>query len=162
MYSQFMTWLEGSALGHLMRDTGVWTYAAVNLTHILGISAMFGAILVLDLRMLGVWRRIPLAELAGPAVAVAGTGFTVAILSGCGLLATKATEYLGNPFIPIKFAAILLGLANVAAIHHLPAWKARANPALSGGQQRQLAVSGGLSLACWLSAIAAGRMVGYW
>jgi hypothetical protein len=162
MYSEFMTWLEGSALGHLMRDTGVWTYAVVNLTHILGIAALFGAILVLDLRMLGVWRRVPLAELAAPAVAVAGTGFVVAVLSGCGLLATKATEYLGNPFIPIKFAAILLGLLNVAAIHHLPAWKARASGTLTGGQERQLAFSGGFSLACWLIAIAAGRMVGYW
>ena len=54
MYSQFMTWLEGSTLGHLMRDTGVWTYAVVNLTHILGVASLFGAILVLDLRMLGV------------------------------------------------------------------------------------------------------------
>ena len=162
MYSQFMTWLEGSTLGHLMRDTGVWTYAVVNLTHILGVASLFGAILVLDLRMLGVWRRIPLAELARPAVTVAGTGFAVAAISGCGLLATKATEYLGNPFIPIKFASILLGLANVAAIHHLPAWKARAMPVPAVGHERQLRVSGGVSLACWLSAIAAGRMVGYW
>ena len=162
MYSQFMTWLEGSTLGHLMRDTGVWTYAVVNLTHILGVASLFGAILVLDLRMLGVWRRIPLAELARPAVTVAGTGFAVAAISGCGLLATKATEYLGNPFVPIKFAAIFLGVANVAAIHHLPAWKARANPALPAGQSRQLAFSAAISLACWLSAVTAGRMVGYW
>ena len=51
-----MTWLEMSALGVAMRETGVWTYALVNLGHIFGISLLFGAIVVLDLRLLGFWR----------------------------------------------------------------------------------------------------------
>ena len=46
-----------------MRDSGVWTYGVVNLAHILGIAMLFGAIVVLDLRLLGVWRAVPLAAL---------------------------------------------------------------------------------------------------
>lgn len=157
-----MRWLEGSTLGHLMRDTGVWTYAAVNLAHILGIALLFGAIFVLDLRLLGFWRRLPLADLSRPTVAIAGSGFALAAVTGSGLLATKATEYLGNPFLPIKLVAIALGLLNVAVIHRLPAWKARANPDLKPKQRRQLAIAGGTSLVCWLTAISAGRMIGYW
>src|SRR5262245_23050175 len=107
---EFMAWLEGSALGHAMRESGVWTYAIVNLVHILGVATLFGAILVLDLRLLGVWRNVELRSISQPIVPVAAIGFIVAVSSGVGLLATKATEYVGNPFLYIKFPAILLGL----------------------------------------------------
>jgi hypothetical protein len=52
-----MAWLEGSALGHVMRESGVWTYGIVNLVHILGVCCLFGSVLILDLRLIG-----PLAE----------------------------------------------------------------------------------------------------
>src|ERR1700686_1952556 len=95
---QTLQTLQASALGHVMRDSGPWTYAVVNLCHILGVASLFGSVLVLDLRLLGVWRRIPLAALAAATVPVATAGFLVAATTGLGLLATKATEYLGNPF----------------------------------------------------------------
>src|SRR5579871_1797451 len=104
-----MAWLQASALGHAMRGSGVWTYGVVNLFHILGVSSLFGAIVVLDLRLLGLWRNVALPSISRPTVPVAGTGFVVAVLTGVGLLATKATEYVGNPFIYIKFPAIFLG-----------------------------------------------------
>ena len=35
-------------------------------------------------------------------------------------------------------------------------------PTQARREQIQLAVAGGASLLCWLTAIAAGRMIGYW
>jgi hypothetical protein len=157
-----MAWLEGSALGHAMRDTGVWTYAVVNLTHILGVATLFGSILLLDLRLLGLWKHIPLALLSKATVPMAAAGFAVAALSGSGLLATKATEYVGNPFLYIKFPAIALALLNVFLIHRSLAWKAHRVRALSSREESQLRAMGGTSLVCWLTALSAGRMIGYW
>ena len=157
-----MAWMEGSALGHLMRDSGVWMYGIVNLTHILGVASLFGSILVLDLRLLGLWRRIPIAALAAATVPVATIGFAVAATTGVGLLATKATEYVGNPYLLIKFPAIAIGFANAVLIRRSAAWRARGTRELSLQEQRQLAWMGGTSLACWLTAITAGRMIAYW
>jgi hypothetical protein len=157
-----MAWLEFSALGVAMRETGVWTYALVNLAHIFGISLLFGAIMVLDLRLLGFWRWIPLDLMAKPTTVVAGTGFAVALMTGPALLATKATEYVGNPFLPIKLVAILLGIINIAILHNLPAWKQRANPQLTARAQRQLAIAGSASLLCWITAISAARLIAYY
>ena len=157
-----MAWLQGSALGHAMRESGVWTYGIVNLIHILGVASLFGAVLVLDLRLLGFWRSISLAAITTPTVPIATTGFCVAATSGLGLLATKATEYVGNPFIYIKFSAIALGLLNVIILNFLSAWKTHKMRALSTREQSQLATVGGISLFCWLTAITAGRMFGYW
>lgn len=160
--NDWLAWLEASALGHAMRGSGVWTYGVVNLTHILGVSALFGSLLVLDLRLLGVWSRTPLATITVPTVPVATAGFLVAATSGACLIVTNATEYAGNPFIYIKFPAIALGLLNVAVVNTLPGWKARHLRELTARERRQLAVAGGVSLACWLTAVTAGRMIGYW
>jgi hypothetical protein len=116
---------------------------------------------VLDLRLLGLWRSIPLASLERPALTLARVGFGLAFASGTALVTTNATEYLGNPFLAIKFTAIGLGLLNALVAPRLPAWRARhdESPAERRGV---LAVVGGTSLACWLAAVASGRMIGYW
>ena len=98
------------------------------------------------------------------------------------MITTNATEYVGNPFLPIKFAAIGLGVLNVIAAQFLPrgatARRARRSPQRGRGvalalgvvvalretcwRSAALKIVGGTSLACWLTAVAAGRMIGYW
>ncbi len=159
---EFMAWLESSPLGHAMRESGVWTYGVVNLLHILGVTSLFGSVLVLDLRLLGFWRKVALSAISTPAVPVSATGFVIAVITGVGLLATKATEYVGNPFLYIKFPAIALGILNVAVLNSFSAWKQHRIRDLSSREQSTLAVFGGISLFCWLTALTAGRMIGYW
>jgi hypothetical protein len=157
----FLSWIEASALGQFMRQAGPWAYAATNVTHVFGVAALFGSILVLDLRLLGAWRRVPLAPMAAAVTPVAAAGFVVAALSGVCLLATTATDYDGNPFLLVKFPAIALGLLNVLVLGRSRGWQARARE-LSPGEDRQLAAMAGVSLACWVTAIAAGRLIAYW
>ena len=159
---EFLAWMTASALGVFMRQSGPWTYAIINLGHILGVATFFGSILVLDLRLLGLWRRVPLAALSGATVPVAKVGFALAATTGICLLSTNGTEYVGNPFFNIKFPAIALGLVNVWTLGRLPGWRARGERDLTHREHRQLAVVGAVSLASWLTAISAGRMIGYW
>jgi multidrug transporter EmrE-like cation transporter len=157
-----MAWLEGSGLGHLMRESGVWTYGLVNLTHILGVACLFGSVLVLDLRLLGAWRSVGLATISVPTVPLATAGFAVAVASGICLIATNGTEYVDNPFVYIKFPAIGLGVLNVIVLNRLSAWQERMTRQESARERLQLRVIGAVSLFSWLVAVAAGRMIGYW
>jgi hypothetical protein len=157
-----MAWLEGSALGHAMRDAGLWSYGIANLLHILGVATLFGSILVLDLRLLGLWSRAPLAAVAAPTVPVAGIGFAIAALSGLCIISTNASEYVGNPFLLIKFPAIAVGLLNVLVLSRFKPWRERREREPDAHGRRALAVFGGVSLASWLTAISAGRLIGYW
>ena len=158
----FTAWMQASTLGHFMRESNPWTYAIVNLFHVLGVATLFGSLVVLDLRLIGVWRRVPLATITDVAAPVATFGFSLAIFTGLGLFATKATEYVGNPFLYLKFPAIGLGLINVLVLSRLTAWRDRATRELSRGERVQLALAGLVSLTCWLTAIAAGRLIAYW
>lgn len=157
-----LAWLQSSALGHAVRSSGVWAYGVINLTHILGVSSLFGAVLVLDLRLIGFWRNVALTAISRPTVPIAAIGFAIAAASGTCMLATNGTEYAGNPFIYIKFPAIGLGLVNVAVLNLSSAWRERKKRDLSPKELSHLKLVGGLSLICWLTAISAGRMIGYW
>jgi hypothetical protein len=78
------------------------------------------------------------------------------------MLSVNGTEYAGNPFLPIKFVAVALGLANAIVVGRLPAWRARHQREPSAREPLALKLLGAFSLLCWLTAIGAGRMIGYW
>lgn len=157
-----MAWLQASALGQAMRGHWVWTYGIVNLIHILGVSTFFGSVLILDLRLLGLRQRVPLASVSTLLVPISAAGFAVAACSGICLFATKATEYYGNPFLSIKFAAIGLGILNFIVLSCQPAWKGQKERDLTLSEQVKLKVAALVSLLSWLTTISAGRMIGYW
>jgi hypothetical protein len=53
-------------------------------------------------------------------------------------------------------------LINALVLNLSPAWRARGHRDLSRNERRLLGVMGGISLACWLTAITAGRLIAYW
>lgn len=160
---EFLSWLETSALAEFLRGLGIWTYGLLNLAHILGIGSLFGAVLILDLRMIGLWPSIPATSLIRPTVPVAAIGFLLAATSGLMMLTFNATEYLGNPFFYTKFPVIVAGLINIAIIQRLGAWRrTTAGGTIESGDQRTLALFGAVSLLLWVTVITCGRMIGYW
>jgi Family of unknown function (DUF6644) len=159
---EFFVWLRASPLGQAMRSSGVWTYGVVNLIHIIGVASLFGSVLILDLRLLGLWKNVSIAAISAVAVPIAKTGFCVAALAGICMISTNATDYAGNPFLLIKFPAIFLALVNALILNRQTAWRQRHTREFSPRERRRLAWLGGISLVCWLTAISAGRMIGYW
>jgi hypothetical protein len=158
----FLAWMQASALGEAVRAAGPWAYGVINLTHIVGIATLFGSLLLLDLRLLGLWPRLHIGLLSDAVVPVATIGFVIAATAGACMLATNALDYAGNPFLLIKFPAIALGVINVGVVNATRAWRDRRTRDLSRAERRQLAILGGISLACWSTALAAGRLIAYW
>lgn len=121
----------------------------------LGIALLIGAIAVLDLRLLGLWRSVPVAMLARPAVTVATAGLAISLVTGPLLLIVQATEYVSNPLLYVKFGAIVVGLINVAALRLAGDWT-------DDGLTHRQRWAGLLSLLAWLTALTAGRLIAYW
>jgi len=59
----WLDWLNDSALGAAMRGD-LWLYPMVEVVHILGFSVLFGAVLMFDLRVLGLSKSIEVTALA--------------------------------------------------------------------------------------------------
>jgi hypothetical protein len=126
-----------------------WVYPFVNVGHVLGIATLFGAILVLDLRLVGLFRTIPVTMLDGVASRVAAAGLALAVLTGLPLFAVRAREYLAEPVFLWK-----IGLVAVATVHALAVRR-------TGLAERAPVVVGLASILAWTAAITAGRMIGY-
>lgn len=160
---ELMAWLEASALSEFLRGLNIWAYGLINLVHILGISTLFGSVLLLDLRLMGWWRSIPLASMIRPTVPLAAIGFILAATSGSLMFSFNTTNYHGNPFLYVKLPVIVVALVNVAIIQRLAAWRrAKAGAPAEPGDQSTLAICGALSLLTWTTVVTCGRMIGYW
>lgn len=133
-------------------------YLLVNAVHILGLGMLFGAILALDLLLLGLAPTVPLPAVAAYLSRMAGLGVALAIVTGLCLFTVKPLEYARNPAFLVKLGFIAAGLLNVAFVHSGKGWKA----VLAGEAATiPLRIGATLSILIWIAAVIAGRWIGF-
>lgn len=151
------TALEASALGEWMRSSS-WAYPTINLVHLLGLVLLIGPMLLLDLRLLGVGRLFPLAEVSAALTPWAVAGLLLLLPSGALLFSADAGPLLENRLLQVKLLLIAAGIANALLFRQL--WSRRLHdwdwrPPISGRLQAAL------SALCWLATGTLGRLIAY-
>lgn len=137
-------------------DFGRWAagsgYAYANVVHLLGLVLLFGGIGIVDLRIIGCFRALPLAELIRALIPVGVAGLAILLVSGPVLFAADGVSLLRSATFGWKLAAITLALVNAVAFRKF----------VSSGRATMAArVMAGVSLAAWLTAATLGRMIAY-
>jgi hypothetical protein len=150
--------LEGSALGEGLRASQ-YAYPLVNAAHILALAALFGSILALDLRLLGLWRSVPVAPLARVLPRISAVGLALALVTGCALFSVQPFDYLAHPVFPIKLALIAFAAFNALLLHRTIGWQRLVDGATLVPASARIAAT--LSLLGWTGAIVAGRMLAF-
>jgi len=153
----WLGWIETLPPAAILRSNAT-LYLLVNAAHILGIGLLVGAILPLDLRLLGILRDGPLAVLVPFLVRVAATGLMLAILTGALLFSVKPAEYMANPTFLAKMTLLALGLVNILVQHRNGGWSVAAQGGTASLVVRGLAA---LSFVLWLAVLVAGRWIGF-
>lgn len=145
--------IEGSALGSSVRETA-WAYPLANLAHLLGMILLIGGIGLLDLRIVGFFRALPIVLLSRVLVPLGVAGLVLMLLSGPLLFAADAVALSRSNIFAWKLGLIALALGN-AAIFRL-CWKDRTNepPVV-------LRIMAGASIALWLGVACLGRLIAY-
>lgn len=144
--------LSGSSFAFWINTTFV--YPGFLFIHTLGLALVVGIGLAVDLRLLGVAARVPLAALRAliPAIWV---GFWMSVVSGVVLFTADAPGKGENALFSIKLVLVASGVIVTGLIErHL----FRADGDMSPSRSRTLAI---ISLVLWIAAIVAGRLVGY-
>jgi hypothetical protein len=137
-----------------------WTYASVNAAHIAGLALLFGAIAPLDLRLMGVWRSVPLHALARILVPVAGTGLALAIAAGLLLFSVRAVDYAGKTLFLVKMALVACAIANALLLRMAAQWE-KQQTLVDVMPPLRLRVGGAISIVLWLSVMVCGRMIAF-
>ena len=132
-----------------------WLYAAVNAAHVFGIALLIGAIVPLNLRLLGCWSDVPRTKLVRVLVPCAATGLGLASLAGGLLFSVRAREYAGVGFLQVKLGLVALGTLAAVVLH------AGHGSLLEHARKPQLVVHALVSLVCWPTALLCGRLIAF-
>lgn len=155
--AEWLQWLAGLPLPAALRRSAT-LYLFVNAAHILSIGLLAGAILPLDLRLIGLLREGPIKVLAPFLSRCAATGLAFAVLTGLCLFSVRPAEYVGNPAFLTKMALLVCGLATVLLQHVGEAWR---RPLAGEAAPVRVRVFAGLSFCIWISVLVAGRWIGF-
>ena len=134
-------------------------YPVVNAVHIMGLALLFGAIVTLDLRLLGVARSVAARTLAVFLSRMAAIGLVIAVLTGVLLFSVKPFEYAANGAFLTKVTLVAVGATHAIAVHASPGWRQLVTG--SGEIGASLRLSAACSLAVWTAAIVAGRFIAF-
>jgi hypothetical protein len=147
--------LQDSAFAYWVQSTA---YPWVISLHSIGLAVLVGLLVVIDLRVLGLARGLPLAAL-NRLMTVVWVGFSVNAISGAMLFTIDARKDFYSSLFRLKLSAIAVGL--IAAVI-IKALLSEANsdtvPEQAPGRAKLLAV---VSLVSWAGAIVAGRLMAY-
>jgi len=152
--------LEASALATALSGS-VWVYPLVNAGHVLGVALLVGAIVPMDLRLLGAWPAVPLAPLCRVLAGCAAAGLLLAAVCGALLFVTGASDYLASNLFVAKMTLVALATTNALTLR-LSGFHACLRAADAGqALPHRVRAGAAVSLLAWLVVLILGRLVGY-
>ena len=144
--------IEAWPLAEVVRRS-VWAYPVLESVHIAAFAALVGSLLLLELRVFGVQRALPLPAFARLAVRTSLAAFALAAASGGLLFISAATRTRRQPGLPSQTGIDTDGR------------RERARVSCAGircdGRIGLARWQAGASLLIWLAVIGAGRMIAY-
>jgi len=153
-----LAWLESSAIADAVRTYG-WIYPALESAHYIGIASLVGAIMLIDLRLLGIGRRLPLKTMITLLPFVWG-GFLLNLFSGGIIFIYGATNFGTNKAFLLKMTLIVLAGVN-AFLFEILARRGRHDWVETGNAPVIVKGIATLSFVLWLSVVATGRWMAY-
>jgi len=152
--------LEASGLATTIRNS-LFLYPLIESVHVIGLTMVFGTIVIIDLRLLGIAStRRPFTAIASDVFKWTWMAFAVTATTGALMFITNASTYYQSAYFRAKMALLALSGLNMlvfelTARRSIHAWDRKASAPASG---RAVAV---LSLVIWIGVIVLGRWIGF-
>ena len=152
-----LNWLETTSIAvWLAESPSVWAMPTVLTLHTAGMAVLVGASWVLDMRLLGINRNVPLSAYRWVFRAVA-IGLIVNLITGVLLFMKNATTWgTALPFLA-KMAFVVASAATILPIRTY-VLNSGAGPSKISDRARMLAIA---SIVAWTAAVTAGRLLAY-
>ncbi len=154
----FLSRLENMPFSMWVLQSGsIWAYPTILTVHTIGMMMVAGLIGIIDLRLLGIAPTIPIRPLER-LYPIIWTAFAINAITGTTLLIADATTKLTNPDFYVKMVFIFFGLLVLVQMRKKVFRDPQLDIAPVTGGAKGLAW---LSLAAWVGAITAGRLLAY-
>jgi len=156
MLLPFFEWCETLWLGRAVVGS-LWLFPVIEAVHLLGLSVLGGAILLVDLRMLGFGlTKRSVAVLAREARPFLLGALTVMVATGIPLFLSEPTKCYYSPAFWVKMYTLAIALFFTFIVRTRVT---RLEPVRNTARLQMLV--GALSIALWVTVAAAGRWIGF-
>jgi len=156
MLYEFAQWSEATGLGKMIRNSQ-YAFPIVEFFHLAALAVIGGAILVVDMRLLGLGlKKTSVAQLAQDAQPWVTGSLLVMLASGIALYSSEATKCYQSPAFWIKMISLLLAMIFTYTIRRRTA--AADEQGISPFASRSV---GAVSLALWFMVAWGGRWIGF-
>jgi hypothetical protein len=150
-------WLEGSSVAVWVREAPtIWAFATIITLHTFGMGVLVGACAVLDLRLLGVARTIPIGPLS-TLYRVMWFGFWLNLVTGSLLFVADATSRGTQWLFFVKMLFVVIGVVTTIRIRR-HVYGGNTEPTVVTATVKRLAL---VSLTAWVLATTSGRLLAY-
>jgi len=105
-----VNWMSDSTLNHYINIYS-WVWPTLESLHFIGLCLLFGSLLVIDLRIIGVASHVPLKAIEKFIIIIL-IGFGINFTTGIIFLFGDPSRYFVNPSFQIKMLLILLAIIN--------------------------------------------------
>jgi len=152
--------IEGSALAEWLRTTA-GAIPIIEAAHVMGVALVFGTILIVDLRLLGIPnRRRSFVRTSNELLRYTWLGFGLAAVTGVLMFVANPATYVGNTLFWWKMAALLGAGVNMAVFElvtsrGVKSWDRDTRPPPAA------VAAAVLSIVIWTSVVVLGRWVGF-
>jgi hypothetical protein len=152
--------IQDSAPGEWMRSS-VKAMPIVESLHVMAAAAVFGTILIVDLRLLGFpGLRRSIVRTADELLHLTWTAFALAVVTGSLMFAANANTYFGNTAFRLKMLALLCAGLNMAIFQNITfRGVAKWDKDLAVPTAGRMA--GALSILIWVTVIFLARWIGF-
>ena len=155
----FAQWLQSTAFLTAFRESW-YVYPIVMSLHMVALSLFGGLIFITDLRLLGMLRKYPVAEVVSSLRPLKYVGFILMITCGLLMFGSKAEEYYYNAFFRAKMALLFLVFMH-AMMFRGSVYSRVAEFDAAGHVPGNAKLAAALSLTLWLGLLICGRGIGY-
>jgi len=157
---QLLYLIQHTGLATFIREAD-WGFPLAECLHVLSIGTVFGSILMMDLRLLGLAARdSAVSKLSKEVLPYTWIAFACAVITGTLMFIGRADVYWHNPQFELKFLFMALAAVNMLAFHfgafrRVAEW----DDALPPPPAARLA--GALSISLWIIVVFFGRWIGF-
>ena len=156
MLLPYFQWFETTTIGETIKNSP-WAFAVIESVHLLALAVIGGAVLMLDLRLLGLGlRRQPIPEVAREAQPWLVGSLIVMLITGFALFSSEATKcYYSTPFW-VKMTSLALAMAFTFTVRRRVSFE-------GDGRVRPIVLKlvALVSLTLWFGVGAGGRWIGF-
>lgn len=138
----------------------MWLYPAVEIVHIIGFVLLAGSIAVLDLRLLGLSRALPVRALARHVLPWSLGALLLIVPSGLLMFIAHAGDLVSNTAFVTKMALLFCAATN-AAVFHAGVFRGVAAWDSGAAVPAAAKLHALLSLIIWVAVLACGRLLAY-